>query len=73
DFTYVRWLGDRYGIEKKTKSWEKVIVDRSREMTEWAPALRGLLDRNMALYGFFNNHYAGHAPGSIDLLRRALA
>jgi len=32
DFAYVRWLGDRYGIEKITKSWDKVIVDRSREM-----------------------------------------
>ena len=21
------------------------------------------------LYGYFNNHYAGHAPGSIALLR----
>jgi len=73
DFAYVRWLGDRRGIEKKTTSWDKIIVDRSREMDDWAPALRALLDRNMTIYGFFNNHYAGHAPGSIALLRRALA
>src|SRR5271169_5081931 len=26
DFTYVRWLGDRKGIEEQTKSWDKVIV-----------------------------------------------
>jgi len=28
DFTYVRWLGDRKGIEEKTETWDKVIVDR---------------------------------------------
>ena len=73
DFAYVRWLGDRRGIEKKTKSWDKVIVDRSREMEAWVQALRTLLDRGMTIYGFFNNHYAGHAPGSIALLEDALA
>ena len=39
---------------------------------EWTPVIRTLLDRNMTIFGFFNNHYAGHAPGSIDLLRRSL-
>jgi uncharacterized protein YecE (DUF72 family) len=73
DFVYVRWLGDRRGIEKRTESWDELIVDRSREMQEWAPVVRTLLDRNMTIYGFFNNHYAGHAPGSIALLRAALA
>lgn len=72
DFAYIRWLGDRYGIEKKTTSWEKLIVDRSSEMSEWKPVVKTLLDRNMTIFGFFNNHYAGHAPGSIDLLRRSL-
>ena len=35
DFTYVRLLGDRKGIEQKTKVWDKVIVDRSRELMSW--------------------------------------
>jgi uncharacterized protein YecE (DUF72 family) len=26
DFTYVRWLGDRKGIEEQTKTWDRVIV-----------------------------------------------
>jgi len=29
DFTYIRWLGDRKGIEERTKMWDKVIVDRT--------------------------------------------
>jgi uncharacterized protein YecE (DUF72 family) len=39
DFTYVRWLGDRKGIEEQTKTWDKVIVDRRTELSEWADIL----------------------------------
>ena len=69
DFAYVRWLGDRDEIEVKTDSWDKLIVDRTSEMERWIPALASLLERNIEVYGYFNNHYAGHAPGSIELLR----
>ena len=27
DFAYVRWLGDRHGIEKMTQVWDKTVVD----------------------------------------------
>ena len=30
NFAYIRLLGDRKGIEEKTKVWDKVIVDRTR-------------------------------------------
>src|SRR6267142_3744294 len=40
DFTYVRWLGDRKGIEKQTKTWDKVIVDRRADLLEWVDLLR---------------------------------
>ncbi|HKW50589.1 MAG TPA: DUF72 domain-containing protein, partial [Candidatus Eisenbacteria bacterium] len=69
DFAYTRWLGDRKGIEMKTDRWDKVIVDRTPEMERWVPALASILERNIDVYGYFNNHYAGHAPGSIELLR----
>ena len=38
-------------------------------MGRWIPAIRGLLDRGVTVYGYFNNHYAGYAIGSIDLFR----
>jgi uncharacterized protein YecE (DUF72 family) len=69
DFAYIRWLGDRHGIESKTDTWEKIIVDREGEMERWVPAIAALLERNIEVFGYFNNHYAGHAPGSIALLR----
>jgi uncharacterized protein YecE (DUF72 family) len=67
DFAYLRWLGDRKGIEDKTKHWDKVIIDRTREMETWIPIIRRLLKRGIRILGYFNNHYAGFAPGSIRL------
>jgi len=67
DFVYIRWLGDRHGIEKVTRTWDRLVVDRQRETRAWAGAIRNLLERDVTVYGFFNNHYAGHAPGSIAL------
>jgi uncharacterized protein YecE (DUF72 family) len=67
DFTYIRWLGDRRGIEEKTQRWDRVIVDREEEMRVWIPMIRGLLKRRIQVMGYFNNHYAGFAPGSIEL------
>jgi len=69
DFAYIRWLGDRKAIEQKTTRWDRLIVDRRRDMGRWIPAIRGLLDRGVTVYGYFNNHYAGYAIGSIDLFR----
>jgi uncharacterized protein YecE (DUF72 family) len=68
DFAYVRWLGDRKGIEEKTQHWDKVIIDRENEMEIWIPIIRELLKRRIQVMGYFNNHYAGFAPGSIELL-----
>ncbi len=70
DFTYVRWLGDRKGIEEQTKTWDKTIVDRRRDLAEWVEALRKLVARNIKLFKIFafaNNHYGGHAPATVKL------
>jgi uncharacterized protein YecE (DUF72 family) len=67
DFAYIRWLGDRKGIEEKIKHWDKVIIDRTHEMETWVPIIRKLLKRGIRILGFFNNHYAGFAPDSIKL------
>ncbi|MCI0658864.1 MAG: DUF72 domain-containing protein, partial [Acidobacteria bacterium] len=69
DFVYLRWLGDRYKIEEQTKSWDRIIIDRGRDMEHWIPAIRRMLEPNRAVYGYFNNHYAGYAVGSIRYFR----
>jgi uncharacterized protein YecE (DUF72 family) len=66
DFAYVRWLGDRKGIEKRTTRWDRLIVDRTADLRRWIEHLRPLPARGRAVYGYFNNHYAGYAIGSIE-------
>jgi uncharacterized protein YecE (DUF72 family) len=67
DFTYVRWLGDRKGIEEKTKTWDKVIVDRRADLEEWVELLKKVHERRIMILAFANNHYAGHGPATVKL------
>ena len=67
DFTYIRWLGDRKGIEAVTKSWDKTIVNRQRELEEWVEACRNFNQRSISIFAYANNHYAGHAPATVRL------
>lgn len=64
NFTYIRWLGDRRCIEEITKVWNKLVIDRTAEMEEWMPAVEKLLKRDLTIYAYFNNHYAGFGPAS---------
>ncbi|HET8948427.1 MAG TPA: DUF72 domain-containing protein [Candidatus Polarisedimenticolia bacterium] len=72
-FSYIRWLGDRVEIEKRTTSWDKLILDRTAEMRRWAGAVRNLAAGERPVHGYFNNHYAGYGIGSIRLFRGILA
>jgi uncharacterized protein YecE (DUF72 family) len=67
DFTYIRWLGDRQAMEAMTQKWDHLILDRTQDTTTWVRVVRQLLARDLTVYGFYNNHYAGHSPGSIAL------
>jgi hypothetical protein len=58
DFIYVRWLGDRKGIEEKTTTWDKVIVDRQGDLSEWVSLLKKIQERRIMILAFANNHYA---------------
>ena len=75
DFAYVRWLGDRKGIEEKTKTWNKIIVNRTVDLGEWVEVLKKVHERKIQILAFANNHYAGYGPGTIEefkgLWRRA--
>ena len=60
-FTVVRWLGRRSDIER----FDRLQIDRTRELTVWAGRVRSFLDAGVDVFGYFNNHYAGHSPGSV--------
>jgi uncharacterized protein YecE (DUF72 family) len=60
DFAYVRWLGNRKGIEAETKTWDKTIVDRRGDLKNWVEIF-GSLTKNakvLKIFAFANNHYA---------------
>jgi uncharacterized protein YecE (DUF72 family) len=67
DFVYVRFIGDRKDIEAKTQKWDKLIEDKRPEMTVWINELKKIVNKSVKTYAFFNNHYAGFAPGSVKL------
>ena len=70
DFTYIRWLGDRKGIEEQTKTWDHAIVDRRPQLLEWAEICRRIVKRKIQILAFANNHYAGHAPATVEMFRQ---
>lgn len=70
DFTFVRWIGDRKGIEERTKVWNRTIIDRTEELREWVEVLQVASRRVRAIYGLANNHFGGFAPDTIELIRR---
>jgi uncharacterized protein YecE (DUF72 family) len=63
----VRWLGDRKGIEEQTKKWDKTILDREAEITEWVQILKRVVARGIKAFAYANNHYAGHGPATVKL------
>jgi uncharacterized protein YecE (DUF72 family) len=72
NFAYIRWLGDRKGIEDITKEWDKVVIDRRADLARWVVPVQQLVSRGRQVYSFFNKHYAGHAPASLELFQQLL-
>jgi uncharacterized protein YecE (DUF72 family) len=67
DFVYVRWLGDRKGIEKVTRVWDKTVVDRKSDLKNWVDIFKAMVSNKkvLKLFAFANNHYSGNAPETI--------
>jgi uncharacterized protein YecE (DUF72 family) len=61
DFTVIRWLGRRSDISK----FDRLQIDRTKELSTWAHRANQFLKEGLDLYGYFNNHFAGHSPGSV--------
>ena len=45
------------------------MVDRTTEMTSWVDVCKKIQRRGVTIYGYFNNHYAGFGPASVQLFR----
>jgi uncharacterized protein YecE (DUF72 family) len=61
DFTVIRWLGRRKDINE----FDRIQIDREEILEMWAQRVDSFLDQGVDVYGFFNNHFAGHSPASV--------
>ncbi len=60
----IRLIGDRYGIEKITKTWDKIVTDKDERLSRWAEVVKTLIANGRTVTAFANNHYAGHGPAT---------
>ena len=65
DWTYIRWLGDRREIEAQTMTWDKAVVDRTAELSNWVDFCYQITKRGVLIYAYANNHFQGHGPATI--------
>ena len=65
DWTYIRWLGNRKGIEAITQTWDKVVIDRTEELSSWVDFCYQVRKRGVTVYAYANNHYQGHGPATV--------
>lgn len=68
DFAYVRWMGP----DRDIVDYSRIQVDRGAELDAWARILPDLQARVRTVYGYVNNHFAGHSPASLRELQRRL-
>jgi uncharacterized protein YecE (DUF72 family) len=68
DFLYLRWLGRREAVEQ----FDRVQIDRALEFDAWQADLERARPRVREVFGYFNNHWAGHSPASANEMRRRL-
>lgn len=67
DFLYVRWMGP----DREITDYSRIQFDRSEEIRAWAEVLK-LVAHTRDVYGFFNNHFAGHSPANAREMQRLL-
>jgi len=65
DFLYARWMGP----DREITDYSRIQFDRSNELQSWAEVLRSVANTK-EIYGFFNNHFAGHSPANAREMQR---
>ena len=68
DFAYLRWMGPNRDLT----DYSRVQVDCTAELEAWSHAIVSLAQRVNRVYGYVNNHFAGHSPASVRELQALL-
>jgi uncharacterized protein YecE (DUF72 family) len=64
DFAYLRLVG----YHREFQYLGEVQRDRSADLARWARAIEELASKVPRIYIYVNNHYAGHAPATVNQL-----
>lgn len=68
NFQYIRWMGP----DRDIVDYSRLQRDRTRELETWARVIGRLAQRATAVYGYVNNHFAGHSPASARQIQELL-
>jgi uncharacterized protein YecE (DUF72 family) len=60
------------GPDRTITDYSHLQADRSAELDAWARMIPVLQGQVREVYGFVNNHFAGHAPASVRMLQERL-
>jgi uncharacterized protein YecE (DUF72 family) len=62
DFLYLRWIGQHGTFQKH----DQERIDRTLQLRQWQQILQEATTQVDAVFGFFNNDYAGFAAGTAN-------
>jgi uncharacterized protein YecE (DUF72 family) len=68
DFAYIRWIGP----DRSLVDFSRVQEDRTKEVDAWTAVMPSLAERVHTVYGYVNNHFAGHSPATLRMLQERL-
>jgi uncharacterized protein YecE (DUF72 family) len=60
------------GPDRDVVDYSRIQYDRTRELEQWSEAILMIIQKATAVYGYVNNHFAGHSPASARQLQRLL-
>ncbi len=68
DFAYLRWMGP----DRNITDYSHLQIDRTAELDAWAAIIPRLQAQVREVFGYVNNHFAGHSPESLRMLQQRL-
>jgi len=68
NFTYLRWTG----YHDQFIYLGEVQDERIADLQSWAETVKQVAKRVERIYGYFNNHYTGHAPTTVNQFKTLL-
>jgi len=70
DFVYLRFIGDHTTVPASVHG--EIRIDRTDAVRRWAVPAREADRDGRDVFAYFNNHFAGFAPESVNLFRREM-